>query len=774
MVLSVLLVSAAAQAAVPGMISYQGTLTDDGGVVLDTTVAMTFTIYYDSTGAGYIWTETQPSVVVTDGIFNVLLGSVNPLSEGLFGGSPSRWLGVQVGGDPELVPRQRIVTVAHAFHAAEAETAGYAHSAPAASDGDWTIVGSSMYSAVSGNVGIGRNTPGAKLDCPGPVRIGETNFSPSGVVGLVLCANDNTWSSIPLAIVNTDTDYLMYVRGNGDIGIGTWNPSAKLDVLGTAKMTGFTLPSGAASGHVLTSDASGNGTWQAGFTGLWSDAGNSIYPNDASNFTVYDNSSSWVGLSFVSGTETNAITNWSNDGSYAYHCHNTGSTLCGINVSAASTLTDYGILSSGEEYGGYFDCGTGGTAVYGEYDTDTYGYLGTSYSGAYGQYASDTYGGLGYAGYAVYGHHADGNNGYIGSSYYGMYANLETTDPGDYAIYGYGTDFSGEDGTSYGVYNTLGGVRGYNFYGNPYTFGVAGYSYLDYNRSGGCLGAYYNGSPWGSLGYRNSGGTTYGGYATSWGTGTGKFEVATGIGVGAWGDLFGADIHGKVYGLYVEGGNYALYSNGDLFRNGMDVHLQENGSSSMAVLYTNVSTDVTVQTSGFATLSGGKSVITFDEHFRSVVSDEVPIVVTVTPTGDCNGVHVSEVTRDGFTLVENNAGKSSVQVAFIAIGRRIGYEAPKLPQEVVSADYVNRLSRGLHNDADTQNDAEGLYFENGELVVGVHPSTLPDPNKPAEEPEQLKHAPPVDMPLVRPAKAQMRPPSQDNRASEQIRTRQSD
>jgi hypothetical protein len=526
---------------------------------------------------------------------------------------------------------------------------------------------------------------------------------------------------------------------------------------------------------VLTSDASGNGTWQAGFTGLWTDAGNSIYPNDASNFTVYDNASTFFGLSFVSGTETEAITNWSNDGSYAYHCRNSGLTLCGINVSATSTLTDYGILSSGEEYGGYFSCGSLGNAVYAEYDSDTYGMLGSSYSGAYGQYDSGTYGYLGYSGYGVWGHHTDGNYGFIGSPYYGVYGNLETTDAGSYAIYGYGTDSSGEDGTAYGVFNTLGGVKGYNFYGNPYTFGVAGYSYLDYNRSGGCLGAYYNGTWWGSLGYKNSGGTNYGGYFTSSTIGTGKnVEAALGVGLGAWGDLFGADIHGKVYGLYVEGGKYALYSNGDLFRNGMDVHLQENGSSSMAVLYTNVSTDVTVQTSGFATLSGGKSIITFDEHFRSVVSDEVPIVVTVTPTGDCNGVHVSQVTRDGFTVVENNAGKSSIQVAFIAIGRRIGYEAPKLPREVVSADYVNRLSRGLHNDVDTQNDAEGLYFENGELVVGVHPSTLPDPNKPAEELEQLKHAPPLDVQPVRPAEAKMRQPSQDNRAPEQIRTRQSD
>ncbi len=33
---------------------------------------------------------------------------------------------------------------------------------------------------------------------------------------------------------------------------------------GTVQMTGFKLPTNAANGRVLTSDASGNGTWQAG------------------------------------------------------------------------------------------------------------------------------------------------------------------------------------------------------------------------------------------------------------------------------------------------------------------------------------------------------------------------------------------------------------------------------------------------------------------------------------------------------------------------------
>jgi hypothetical protein len=176
-----------------------------------------------------------------------------------------------------------------------------------------------------------------------------------------------------------------------------------------------------------------------------------------------------------------------------------------------------------------------------------------------------------------------------------------------------------------------------------------------------------------------------------------------------------------------------MYSNGIVFKNNLDVHLQENGTGNNTVLYTNVSTDVTVQTSGYATLSDGKVSIDFDPAFAAAVSTETPVVVTVSPTGSSNGVYLAEVSANGFKVAENNDGKSSVTISYIAIGKRAGYENPDLPREVISSDYNRNLARGLHNDADTQTEGEGLYYEGGNLVVGKHSSTLPDPNKPSEE-----------------------------------------
>ena len=47
----------------------------------------------------------------------------------------------------------------------------------------------------------------------------------------------------------------------GPVGIGTSSPAAKLDVLGTVRMSGLQLTTAPAQGYVLKSDADGNGSW---------------------------------------------------------------------------------------------------------------------------------------------------------------------------------------------------------------------------------------------------------------------------------------------------------------------------------------------------------------------------------------------------------------------------------------------------------------------------------------------------------------------------------
>ena len=60
----------------------------------------------------------QLGVVVTGGVFNVILGSIEPLTPDVFSG-PS-FLGIEINGNEELEPRQEIVSSAFALRCAEA------------------------------------------------------------------------------------------------------------------------------------------------------------------------------------------------------------------------------------------------------------------------------------------------------------------------------------------------------------------------------------------------------------------------------------------------------------------------------------------------------------------------------------------------------------------------------------------------------------------------------------------------------------------------------
>jgi hypothetical protein len=107
-----------ATADVPCQMHYQGHLTNSDGSPLDTTISMTFAIYDDSSaGSLVLWTETQTDVEVSTGLFNVLLGSVTPIMDTVFA-SDWTWLGIQIGSDPEVTPRTKLVTVPYAFRVA--------------------------------------------------------------------------------------------------------------------------------------------------------------------------------------------------------------------------------------------------------------------------------------------------------------------------------------------------------------------------------------------------------------------------------------------------------------------------------------------------------------------------------------------------------------------------------------------------------------------------------------------------------------------------------
>jgi len=107
----VLLLLTSVAYAIPKLISYQGKLNDANGLPVSSTVSITFKIFDVANGESALWSEIQ-SVQVSNGLFNVKLGSQQDLPVSVFL-SDELYLGIQVGADPEMVPRQRITAGAY-------------------------------------------------------------------------------------------------------------------------------------------------------------------------------------------------------------------------------------------------------------------------------------------------------------------------------------------------------------------------------------------------------------------------------------------------------------------------------------------------------------------------------------------------------------------------------------------------------------------------------------------------------------------------------------
>lgn len=111
-----------ALAQVPRRIAYQGFLANAAGVPVNAPASapltMVFRLYHFSLGGSAIHEETQ-QVTVTEGVFNVHLGDA-ALLEAPF--DTGYWLGVTVGMDAEMTPRQPLAASPYALRAASLDS----------------------------------------------------------------------------------------------------------------------------------------------------------------------------------------------------------------------------------------------------------------------------------------------------------------------------------------------------------------------------------------------------------------------------------------------------------------------------------------------------------------------------------------------------------------------------------------------------------------------------------------------------------------------------
>jgi hypothetical protein len=119
--------------AVPATLTQQGRILNADGTTVSSKVAITFTIYDDgkaSAAADVLWTDTV-NITLDDGYFSTQLGATakDPLPAALFDGTV-RYLGVTVGSDDEMTPRQALTSVPYALTAATAASALSAATVP--------------------------------------------------------------------------------------------------------------------------------------------------------------------------------------------------------------------------------------------------------------------------------------------------------------------------------------------------------------------------------------------------------------------------------------------------------------------------------------------------------------------------------------------------------------------------------------------------------------------------------------------------------------------
>ena len=149
---------------IPSQISYQGKLSENNRPV-NGKKKLNFSFFSESKE---LWSETHENVQVSNGLYHVILGTIDPIPLNVFENKSNVQLQIMVD-DVVLLPNVNIVSVGYAFVAQKAVVAD-------------RLSGDSLFINQTMNVGIGTNDPKQKLDVSGGIHFGYTENDVPGSI----------------------------------------------------------------------------------------------------------------------------------------------------------------------------------------------------------------------------------------------------------------------------------------------------------------------------------------------------------------------------------------------------------------------------------------------------------------------------------------------------------------------------------------------------------------------------------------------------------------
>jgi len=405
-----------------------------------------------------------------------------------------------------------------------------------------------------------------------------------------------------------------------------------------------------------------------------------------------------------------------------------------------NNVTGYPGVTASRAISGYAN--GGGMGIFGFADRTGYGVVGLTQPSAISNFVQTGEGVLG---------QADGSTG-ISTIPIGVHGIIDESTSGlntATPVLGENNNITKGTGFGGGAYNSsskaLAGVYG-NFatrssLSDAYQFGVVGDILLlgvasQPEATGGVLGTSASGD-FGILGYKSKNGTNYSIYAgntnNTFGSGAGRSANSNYtnniIGLGINGGFMGGYVKGSEYGLISSGNEFGMYVQGNTITNEPIVQLTETSNAQRTISYTATSTEVDVTTRGIGNLTNGESYVSFKDAFKNLVSSTVAINITITPTGETNGVYVSKVTSDGFYVKENRNGNSNVSFNWTAIGTRKGYENGVEISDVVLSNNFDKNMNGVMNNDGSKEEGTPIYFDGNNVRFERMPDSMIQYNK---------------------------------------------